>query len=263
MNRITGKPSDTVSFAISSGKGGVGKTSMAVSMAVLFSKAGRRTLLIDGDLGLANVDVQLGVSVHRTIRDVLDGGEDPLEAVVYPREGLGVLPASSGVPHMVTLSPEEQSELAGALDSMFDHFDTVIVDTAAGIGPSVQWFNAFVDHSIVVATPDPTSLTDAYALVKVLYNHHARQQFYIMLNSVRDDEEAAAVYENLAGVTRRFLEVNTRFLGAVPTDPAVSRGLRSRKPFVSQSPGAPSVQALQKVVERLMELKTPARRAAP
>ena len=140
---------DPVTLCITSGKGGVGKTSLAVNLAFALANKGLRVLVVDGDLGLANVDVLLGLSVKRTIRDVLDSGADPSETVVHLERNLGVLPASSGVPEMVTLGPEEQTRLGNVLTSIASHFDYALMDTAAGIGPahgakdnrSPQWPN--------------------------------------------------------------------------------------------------------------------------
>jgi len=185
---------DPVTLCVTSGKGGVGKTSLAVNLAFALAQRGQHVLIVDGDLGLANVDVLLRLSVQRTIRDVLESGADPLEAVIYLERNLGVLPASSGVPEMVTLGPEEQAQLGEALTSISSHFNYVLVDTAAGIGPSVLWFNNFVNHNIIVLTPDPTSLTDAYALIKILARDYNRNRFYLVLNLVTSEQEGRQNY---------------------------------------------------------------------
>jgi flagellar biosynthesis protein FlhG len=242
---------EPVMVCLSSGKGGVGKTSLAVNLAVVLAHKGRRVLVVDGDLGLANVDILLNISVKTTIRDILDSGSDPLAAVVYVEPNLGVLPASSGVPDMVNLGPEDQAQLGGVLRSIAAHFDVVIMDTAAGIGPSVLWFNAFVDHNIVVVTPDPTSITDAYALIKVLSRDYQRQRFYLLLNQVADEQESRQTYNGLAQVAEKFLQLKLNYLGAVPRDAAVLKAVQRQTPFVKQAPQSKAAKAVEQLAERI------------
>ena len=176
-----------VSIGVTSGKGGVGKTSLAVNLAFALMQKNNRVLVVDGDLGLANVDVLLGLSVKNTLRDVLERGVDPLESIVYPEPDVGVLPSSSGVPEMAALGLEEQIKLGEFLTGVSEHFDYVLVDTAAGIGPSVLWFNTFVTHNVVVLSPDLTSITDAYALMKILSRDYHRSRFHLILNLVHSE----------------------------------------------------------------------------
>jgi flagellar biosynthesis protein FlhG len=249
---------EPVMLCLSSGKGGVGKTSLAVNLAVALAHKGRRVLVVDGDLGLANVDILLGISVKTTIRDILDSGSDPMAAVVYAEPNLGVLPASSGVPDMVNLGPEDQAQLGSVLRSIAAHFDFVLMDTAAGIGPSVLWFNAFVDHNIVVVTPDPTSVTDAYALIKILSRDYQRQRFHLLLNQVTDEQEGRQTYNGLAQVAHKFLQLNLNYLGAVPKDAAVIKAVQQQTPFVKQTPQSKAAKAVGKLAERIQCLATEA-----
>ena len=143
-------------ICISSGKGGVGKTSFSVNVATALSQKGKSVLLIDGDLGLANVDVVLGLNVRHTIRETIEEGRDLASSLVEINPGFHVLPASSGVPEMANLSYEEQAFLTSSLEEIIDRFDYVFIDTAAGIGDSVLWFNTWSQENIVILTPDPT-----------------------------------------------------------------------------------------------------------
>ncbi len=243
-------------FCLTSGKGGVGKTSLAVNLAFALADSDRRVLIVDGDLGLANVDVLLGLPVQATIRDILDCQGDPLDTVVYLSPNLGILPAASGVPELAILGPEEQAELAQVLSAIARHFHYVIVDTAAGIGPAVLWFNTMVDHILVVATPDPTSMTDAYALIKVLSQQYGRHLFHILVNQVQNDQEARQTFNTLSQVARKFLQVSLQYLGAVPLEAAVRVAIREQVPFLRLSPRGRASQAVRALAARLHHLQS-------
>lgn len=208
-------------------------------------------LLVDGDLGLANVDVLLALPVRKTIRDVLAVHSDPLESVVHVEPNLGILPASSGVPEMVTMGPQEQAQLGDILQPIVSRFDFVVVDTAAGIGPSVLWFNSFVAHNLVVLTPDPTSMTDAYALIKVLSRDYQRSLFHMVLNLVASDQEAQQAFMTLSNVARKFLGLDLNHLGTIPQDKAVLRAVREQIPFIKQTPPGRAAVAVQALADRI------------
>jgi len=246
---IPGGASRVVCF--SSGKGGVGKTSVAINLGLALVEKGRKVLLVDGDLGLANVDVMLGLTVRTTIRDVLERGDDPMQAVVFPEPDFGVLPASSGVPEMVNLGPEDHDQLAGVFGSIAKAFEYVLIDTAAGIGPSVLWLNSLADYNTVVLNPDPAALTDAYALIKVLHREYRREIFHLLVNLVRDEREGIQVCEGLAKVVRKFLGISLEYLGSVPRDPEVIRAVREQVPFVRQRPGCRAAGAVRKLADSL------------
>jgi flagellar biosynthesis protein FlhG len=238
-------------ICLTSGKGGVGKTSLAVNLSFALAIGRRRVLLIDGDLGLANVDVLLGLPVNTTIHTILEHDASPLDAAIYPEPNLGILPASSGVPEMVNLGPDEQAQLGEILTAIAQHFEVVLVDTAAGLGPSVLWFNTWVDHILLVVTPDPTSLTDAYALIKVLSLKHHRRHFHILTNLVKNDREAQQTFRTLHKVADQFLHVPLHHLGAVPNDPAVKKAVREQMPFFNLAPQSPATHAIVQLAESL------------
>jgi len=251
---LSSKP-PPVTLCITSGKGGVGKTSLTVNLAFALVKKGDRVLVVDGDLGLANVDVLLGLSVKRTIRDVLDSGVDPLESVIYLEPNLGVLPASSGVPEMVTLGPEDQNRLGNVLTTLSRHFHYALIDTAAGIGPSVLWFNRFVNRNIIVLSPDPASLTDSYALIKILSRDHNRKNFHLIVNLANSDREGLQAYETLEKVAKKYLNLDLQFLGTVPDDRSVHKAVRGRYPFIQKTPQSKASQALFDLADRIRMLK--------
>jgi flagellar biosynthesis protein FlhG len=241
-------------WCITSGKGGVGKTCLSVNLAFALADQGKRVLLVDGDLGLANVDVMLGLEIKVNVRDILDRNIDPLKTVVMLHPGLGILPASSGVPEMANLGPDDQDLLGEVLNKVAAPFDHVLIDTAAGLGPSVLWFNCRSDHSLVVVTPDPTALTDAYALIKVLAQQYQRRHFLVVLNNIQGEREAHQTFATLAQAAVKFLDLQLDCLGAIPADPAVKRALRSQAPFLEDSPRCRASLALQRVALRMLRL---------
>ncbi len=241
-----------LTLSITSGKGGVGKTSLTVNLAYAIAGHEKSVLIVDGDLGLANIDVLLGLQVQQTIRDILEGGRDPQAAVVEVAPGVAVLPASSGVPDMVTLGLDEQARLGEVIHSIMDHYDYVLVDTAAGIGPSVLWFNNLTEYSLVVTGPDPASLTDAYALIKVLQHEYGREEFHVVVNFVTSEQEALQVFETLAGVTYRFLGLRPVYVGSVPRDNAVIKAARQQSPFIRKFPREKASRAIVNIAARIM-----------
>lgn len=241
-------------ICISSGKGGVGKTSFAVNLAASLASKQKRVLLIDGDLGLANVDVLLGLNVRHTVRENIEEGRDLAGLLLPVAAGFHLLPATSGVPEMANLSFEEQSELTRALDGIMDQFDFVLIDTAAGIGDSVLWFNAWADTNVVIVSPDPTSMADAYALIKVLVARHKKNAFHLVTNSVQSQEEGVEIFSGLSGVAAKFLRITASHLGALPHDTAVIRAIRSRRPFLLDAPESKVSLAVMQIADKILTL---------
>ena len=242
---------------VTSGKGGVGKTCLAVNLAFALAQQGTRVLLVDGDLGLANVDVLLDLEVEVTIWDILDRGTEPEATLISVYPGLDILPASSGVPEMANLGPNDQGLLKEVLQGLAAPFEYVILDTAAGLGSAVLWFNTISDLSLVVTTPDPTALTDAYALIKVLHQSYPCCRFEVVLNSIQDESEARITFDTLAGAAHRFLGLDLDFLGSVPDDPVVKQAVRQQMPFLQLAPQSKAAQAVLHLADRLQELRFP------
>lgn len=244
-----------VTVSITSGKGGVGKTSLAVNMAFAFSQRGKRVLVVDGDLGLANVDVLLRIQVDKNLRDVIENGENPSGVIVAVTPNLGVLPASSGVPEMLSLGQRERSFLENLLRNLTSDYDLVVIDTAAGIGPSVLWLNGYADYPIVVVTPDPTSMTDAYALIKVMAKEHDRDSFMVVVNEVQTAKEGEEVFGTLKNVAEKFLQVKLRLLGSVPQDTEVGKAVRRQAPFLKISPDCKAARAVLALCAEIAKLQ--------
>lgn len=239
-------------FSISSGKGGVGKTTFSVNMAFAMSRQGQKVLLIDGDLGLGNVDVLLGLQVNHTLRETVEKGRNPRELLVQVAPDLFVLPACSGVPEMAGLSTQEQAFLTAVLDQLIKEFDLIIVDSAAGIGESVLWFNCWATDNILILTPDPTAITDAYALMKVMANRYDKNKFQLVVNNVKSKKEALETFNSLAMVMTNFLKLSPHFLGHIRQDSKVVKAIRSQKPLLLTFPDCQAGKNITAISRQLL-----------
>jgi flagellar biosynthesis protein FlhG len=255
--RDAGRPPLRV-VAVASGKGGVGKTHLACNLAVLSARAGRRTLLVDGDAGLANADLVLGVAPHRHLGHLLDGGAPVEELLADGPEGLKLLAAAAGVQELTRLDDAQKLRMVTALDLLEERFDTVFVDCGAGIGDNVMFFAGAAQEAMIVCSPEPTSLTDAYAAVKALSRTAGVEHFAVVVNQVPTDAHGRDVFDRLAGVTGRFLPARLRFVGSVPRDENLPRALLAQRAVVDLFPRSPSARALQAVSDRLLDGAPPA-----
>lgn len=234
-------------IAVTGGKGGVGKTSVAVNLATALASVGRRAMLLDGDLGLANVDVLLGLSPRYTMAHVLSGERSLEEIIVELPQGIQVVPGASGVAELANLSAAGHLSLVQAFSSLSNRVDVLIVDTAAGIAHSVVQFSQAAQHVLIVICDEPASLTDAYALVKVLSRQHRVTQFRVVANMIRTPGDGEALFEKLQRVTSKFLDVTLEYVGEIPEDPYLRRSIREQRPVVAAFPACPSSRAFKKL----------------
>lgn len=218
-------------IAITSGKGGVGKTSVAVNLGLLLAAEGHRVALLDGDMGLANVDVMLGLTPKFTLRHVVEGRKTLDEIMLKGPNGLYVIPASRGVEAMANLSVTEQAQLLERLGRLENMIDILLIDTAAGISPNVLSLVLAADETIVVTIPEPTAITDAYAIIKVLSRHRADPRAGILMNMVEGASQAEELFEQLYRIIQHFLKVEVRLAGHVVRDECVGRAVCEQKPF--------------------------------
>lgn len=244
----TSAPACPVVLSVTSGKGGVGKTNLSVNLACMLAKLGKRVVLLDADLGLANVDVVLGMAPEYNLFHLFHEGVE-LERILTDTDyGFRILPAASGVRDMLKLSTGQKLELLESMDVLEDEVDYLIVDTGAGINDNVMYFNLAVQERLLVVTPEPTSLTDAYAVIKVLKNNHGVDRFRVLVNMAPDPKTAKQVFATLYKACDHFLDgVSLDLAGVLPQDPYVKKAVVAQKPFVSLYPDAPASRAMLKV----------------
>ncbi|MBF0108500.1 MAG: MinD/ParA family protein [Magnetococcales bacterium] len=241
-------------LAVTSGKGGVGKTLLTVNLAIQYARQGFKVLIIDADMGLANIDVVLRLSPKHTIQDVLLGDMTLDEVAVPGPFGITVLPAASGVAELSTLTEGQKLALMDHIDNWNAEFDVVLVDTGAGISANVRFFVLAVERIMVVATPDPASIADAYALMKVMFNTHRVSQFDLVVNQARTQNEARDVYRRISSVAGTHLNIGLTFAGYIPYDPLLAQSVRNGEQVSERFPEAPASQSFQELSESISRL---------
>ena len=254
--KAAARPSPVQVIAVSGGKGGVGKTSVSINLAAALAAQGKRVLVFDGDLGLANVDVLLGLTPQHTLEHVLDGRCTLEEAVVETPAGFSVIPAASGVARMASLSTAEHLGLVQAFSHLTSGIDVLIVDTAAGIADSVRQFCQAAQHVLVVVRDEPASLTDAYALIKVLHRTHGVRRFQILASMSSEPGAGEQLFRKLERVTSRFLDAVLEYAGEIPDDPLVRAAIRAQRCVVQAYPSAPAARAFGNLARRALRWST-------
>ena len=248
---VAARPAPLRVVAVASGKGGVGKTNVSANLAVAFGRQGRRVWLLDADLGLANVDVLFGLSPRLSLLDVLRADRSLADVVLDGPAGVRIIPAASGVEELTALDGADRLRLLGEIDGLDPEPDVLLVDTAAGISSNVLFFTAAAADALIVVTPEPTALTDAYALMKVLAARHGRQEFLVVVNMAAGSADAQGAFARLARVAERFLGVRCEYQGWIPYDDAVARAVRTQLPVVLASPHSPASIAFAQLAQRL------------
>jgi flagellar biosynthesis protein FlhG len=245
------KPIRARVIAVTSGKGGVGKSNVSVNLAVQFASRGKEVVLLDADLGLANADVLCNIDLPSNLSHVIARRKTLMEVMVRAPGGFGLIGGASGLARMADLTDFDRQRLVDALADLEDQTDLIIIDTGAGISPNVLSFTRCADHVLVVTTPEPTAITDAYAVVKVLCRDRAIKPISLLVNQVRTAQEAKVVYERISAVARQFLSVQVLDAGYVLSDPQVPAAVRRRMPMILASPDCPAAQCIRALASRL------------
>jgi len=248
-----GSPRRIRVISVTSGKGGVGKTSVVANLALALCRMGQRVLVLDADLGLANLDVMLGLNPRYTIDHLLRGERKLEEILIQGPGGFKLLPAASGIPELTELDNTQRLLLLDELDALKDRFDVLLIDTGAGISSNVMYFNYAAMEKVVIVTNEPTSLTDAYALIKVLTSRYKQKRFKVLVNSAQNANEAERIYRHLSLVVDQFLgSPSLDYLGWIPFDKQMPAAVRKQRTVLECFPKAAASCRLLEVAKTLM-----------
>ncbi|MEM9603871.1 MAG: P-loop NTPase [Pseudomonadota bacterium] len=244
-------------IAVTGGKGGIGKTNLAANLAVALAKGGRKTLLVDADLGLANVDVLLNLQPRFNLGHVLRGERTLAEIVTPGPAGLQVVPAASGNRLLAQLGTAENAGLVRAFSDLTQQLDVMVIDTAAGVGESVGLLCAASRHVLVMVCDDPASITDAYATIKVLNREHGLEHFLVVANRVDSVQQGREVFHRLQRVANKFLSVRLELVSVVPHDTQLERAVRQQRPVIEAYPRSRAATAIAKLAKKMDALSLP------
>lgn len=249
--RRMAKPHPVRVITIASGKGGVGKTNVSVNLAIALASQGKEVTILDADLGLANIDVMLGLHSNKNLSNVMNGECDLEEILLEGPLGIKVIPASSGVKDMADMSPAQHAGLVSAFSQLSHNIDVLLVDTAAGISDSVVSFARAAQEVVVVVCDEPASITDAYALIKLLNKEQGIFNFHILANMVSGPQQGREVYDKLSKVSDRFLDVALDYVGHIPFDEHLQKAVKRQKAVVEAFPRSRSAQSFQTLSKKV------------
>ncbi len=240
-------------IAVTSGKGGVGKSNVVSNLAIALSTQGKKVVILDADLGLGNLDVLLGLSPPYNLNNVLNGEKSLSEIIVDGPAGIKIIPAGSGIQEFTSLGQHEKLKLLDELDMLEEKFDIMIVDTEAGISENVTYFSVAAQEIVVVVTPEPTSITDVYALIKLLATRYSEHHFKVLVNMAKDSEDALEVFRKLANVAGRFLDISLDYLGCVIKDEKVVEAVKRQKAVSELYPESEAAACFATLAKRVIE----------
>jgi len=238
-------------LAVTGSKGGVGKSNLVVNLAVALGRMGRRVVVVDGDLGLANLDVLLGLTPGRTVEHLLEGRADPEELLIEGPAGIRILPAASGVPQLTRLDGRQRETLCDALADIAGRADDVLIDTGAGLGQTTLSLQLAASRVVVVTTPEPTSIVDAYATMKVLWDADPHKRIDLVVNSVPDDGEAEKIHRQMSKACRHFLTNDLGWIGPVYYDPEVGSAVKRQQALIELRPHSRAARCYERIAMRL------------
>lgn len=241
----------TRTISITSGKGGVGKTTLVANLALSLSQKGKKVLILDGDLGMANVDILFGVKTQGNIHDIISGRKEMKDILLEVAKDVFLIPGGSGVVDFNHMNHFERRAMLEAVSSMPMGFDYLLIDTAPGIADNVLFLNSAAQTVSVVITPDPASFADAYALIKVLNQQNKVNRFSIICNQVRDEQEGLSLYQRFNDVVNRFLYIGLDYWGSIPNDVVLKKAIQMQRLIVRQDPGAESSKAIRQISNQI------------
>jgi flagellar biosynthesis protein FlhG len=241
-------------IAVTSGKGGVGKTNVVGNLAIEFSRMNKNVLIFDGDLGLANIDVLLGIRSRFHIQHVISGEKSLSDIIEIGPENIRIIPGGSGLQKLSNLSEGERLLLLNEFDSLDEHVDIFLIDTGAGIGTNITYLNMAAEERIVISTPEPTSITDAYAMIKVMYQQHGTKTFKLLVNMAKNKKEADAVFNNIHSNLSRFLQdIQLDYLGFISRDDHIQKSVRKQTPVVISYPKSTSGKQFHQLAKKIID----------
>jgi flagellar biosynthesis protein FlhG len=239
-------------LAVTSGKGGVGKTSTSVNLSIALAARGARVVLIDADLGLANVEVLLGLNSLYNLQHVIHGERSMTQVLVQGPGGIHVVPGSSGIAKLADLGPTARQNVLNGLKELQETADYIIIDTMAGIGQNAVAFAAASDEVLLVTTPEPSAIVDAYAMLKTIFQMREDAEILLVPNMVSNQQQASVVAKKLQHVAQQYLGHQVSYLGYIPRDPHVSHGVMQSAPFIERFPNAAASRCVESLAQNLM-----------
>ncbi|MCS7234214.1 MAG: MinD/ParA family protein [Synergistetes bacterium] len=239
-------------ISVASGKGGVGKTNLVVNLGIALAKRGSRVLIIDADLGLANVDIVLGLTSRYNLYHVIKGEKKIHEIIVDGPEGIKVIAGGAGIQELANLSSSQRVQFIASLSELDSYADIILIDTSAGISQNVLGFVLASDETIVITTPEPTAIRDAYGIIKAIALGNKDAKIRLLINMASSMEEAEDVASRIETVARQFLDISVDKLGFILKDPVVSEAVIRQKPFIIVYPTSKAARCVGSVADRLL-----------
>jgi flagellar biosynthesis protein FlhG len=240
-------------IAVASGKGGVGKTNVVANLAVAMRRQGKNVLIVDADLGLSNIDVLLHLAPRHTIQHVLNGDRSLKDVIIDGPQGIKILPAGSGIQELTDLDELQRLKILEEFDAYDGDIDVLLIDTAAGLSENVSFFCTAAQEIVIVTSPEPTAITGASALIRVLFTRYQEKQFHVLVNSAGSVAECVEVFKRLSQAAEEFQNISLNYLGCIPFDESVHLAVREQKAFVDLYPGAPASRQVADIAARLGE----------
>ncbi len=244
-------------IAVTSGKGGVGKSNITVNLAVVLAQSGERVMVLDADLGLANIDVLLGLSPKKNLSHVINGECSLEDTIIEGPSGIRIIPASSGVAAMSDLTPAQNAGIIRSFSELTEPVDTLLIDTAAGIADSVVSFARAAREVIVVVCDEPASITDAYAMIKVLNREYGVQRFHVLANQAGSIQLGRELFNKLARVADRYLDATLDFMGSIPYDDNLKKAVQKQRAVVESFPRSPAAMSFRQVAQKAQQWPVP------